>query len=124
MSWLRPVKVCEPLVINGFYGYHCCVTVLNSALVSSTPVEPVTDQLSPAGIAAVIMGLGLLILAAVCITLVVYVVWNRIYHRKKHISTYNYLFCMFILSQCCTCQFLQESAQGEGTRGVVYQLTE
>ena len=79
MSWLRPVEVCEPLnIITGYLAYYCCVIGL---LVSSTPsssVEAVTGQLSPAGIAAVFMGLGIFILAAVCITLVVYIVWNCI----------------------------------------------
>ena len=50
------------------YGYHSFVTELHSCIIS----EPVCDQLSsPTGIAAIIMGvLLLLILIVVCITLV------------------------------------------------------
>ena len=68
------------------------VLVLNSALFSSTPSgEPVTDQLSPAGIAAVFMGLGLLILAAVCIILVVYIVCNKCKPLQKETKELKYV---------------------------------
>ena len=57
---------------------HCCVIALNSAVVSSTPSqEPVTNQLSPAGIAAIILVMVLFLSVAVAVIIVLVFCFNK-----------------------------------------------
>ena len=88
MSWLKPVEVCEPLIIiTSFLAYHCYVI---GALVSCTVSTPSTmpsrsDQL-PATIAAICMAV-LLVMAIVA--LVIVIVWK--YIPQKELSKLKYV---------------------------------
>ena len=76
---------------------HCCVIALNSAVVSSTPSqEPVTNQLSPVGKAAIIVVMVLFLSVAVIIVLVFCL--NK--RRRNKRQELNMLNCIQHIQHC------------------------
>ena len=93
MIWLRLVKVCE--IASGYYHYlTTCVVGLNSC---STSPSGCCDELSSARIAAIIMGLLLLIVAVICILLTVCIVWNCTSLPMKEVYSIRYAIKLLLL---------------------------